>query len=1441
MKLGEIVSFRKDLLFNGAVQIGWLEHDPVLAEKAAVHYVFHGPDYHGAWNKDDDAKKHPPMDTANFTKDVLERVLKGMDDDPFLLAVAGYGTGKSHLGVTLSSLLEQPQSSTAKKILKNLSMADPGIGKQVKDLIGSSEQPFLVVSINGMQDFDLNNEIIRQILSALHKRGLDTGVLDDLRPRFKTATFFTESFYDPLINNFKESFGTNISRDKILERLYCQDEDTFRKISALYQQKMGSPIHAVGQESLYDFLRISKENFCGTGKPFSGIVIIFDEFGRYLEFSVQKPHVAGSGALQQLFECVQANGDAVFLLCFIQYELKAYISRIAPELRDDLNRYVTRYDAVDKVRLSSNLETLIANLLEKHDAGALDKQVLAAFEKPETIHLHILKYFPDLQNLAVWKNKTSFIKIICEGCWPLHPCTTWMLCQLSSVGKSLQQRSALSLLADIYTVLQDKEWEPGKTIVPVDLCNDALINEFTASERWGQQGAAAHAYESVIQKYQYELNADERLVLKAVLLAWKIGIRVETKQEYYEALALLGGISKGAIENAVISLEAEFGVLEWNERINQYEIVGDALPRKAFVGWLEQKVAEIDASTKASIFSQNYMRWAEVEKEETDFGSQHQISTREWHYRIIFCDVSMLKGQINYALRNWREARGVDQEKGQLVYCYVGSESSLEAIKQIARDSIKDASGESNLDPSFGAPVAVLFLYDEDGRLGNKAAEYWVLQEQLSEEDKRQFSNFINDRKSQVVDEIKNLVSDLAKKREIVFATNKDISGSRLKLMLTNLFETIYSQVIPFPFDGFSTIRGNAATDCQLFTRELFKGTLDRESISALNVRQKNRAFDVLDKSWEIFGDDGSVKVLPQNPKVKAIIKFIEKQFDNDNEADAPSPVNLGTIMRSLINPPYGCNNASAGMLLALFVGRRKSQLNLLRNQQVQSVESWLADSLKSNFLDLSVLDTTEVLRVTAESISEWEKLMDEWDAQELLNDKIEYQKKAEELKNRVSIPQVLYYKYRHLSDQADAAKHKLKNHENVFNEALRKIESGKEKDNVSLLSWGAAELVSILNSMHNEEGQWGAGQIAEVEQQLATVRLHIQSVFPHWLRTVSVRNIEQLSKFKFIMLQSIANNLISLGLLEEKALLETHVNEVEKNVRLITDIHNAAYDINSMATKNKVTDATPISVLQDWLEQVQKYAVLLQEARNRSDIVKNEVKDAMRTLVTFQKKCQEQQVRHQQRAEEVFAIQTISSFSELANWRTEVALLMSIFEGHDKDLEDLRMVQRQLDLIESHFRKLDDESLSEFDLKVLFQRCLDECEQAFGDDDPPLDNESIYGCIKEHTIAKRRKLAEEWMMRVVPEQPKILGFTASAAIELRNRLMKKPAVLSDKEMEIVNYAIAACERRIDELEVEGLLAKFNSMSDDNKRSFIAKIISYVKGFITGDNTGFSA
>ena len=353
--------------------------------------------YHGVSDEDLDDSTYRLVDTASFTQDILERLSGATADEPFALAI-----GLWHWVVSRSLWhgSQLPHSDTSRQILRNLTMADCGIGETVDRMLASTREPFLVVAINGMQDFDLSSEITRQILLALQKHGVDTERLESLRPRFQSAAKFTLSFFEPLRAEFEARFGPGCTVDSIAERLRCQDEDAFRDVSAIFEAKMGAPIHAVGQESLHDFIRVTKDVYCGPGRPFRGLVILFDEFGRYLEFAVQKPHVAGSGALQQLFECVQANAEGVFLLCFIQYELRAYISRVAPELREDLNRYVTRYDAVRKVRLSINLETLIANLFERAEPAAVERQVALARQSGGYLQTSLRRWFPDTQNHA---------------------------------------------------------------------------------------------------------------------------------------------------------------------------------------------------------------------------------------------------------------------------------------------------------------------------------------------------------------------------------------------------------------------------------------------------------------------------------------------------------------------------------------------------------------------------------------------------------------------------------------------------------------------------------------------------------------------------------------------------------------------------------------------------------------------------------------------------------------------------------------------------------------------------------------------------------------------------------------------------------------------------------------------------------------------------------
>ena len=86
--LNDIVQFRGDKLFNGAVSIDWLECDEAKALAASSSFVFHGPAYHGV-SQDDIGTSHGHrlQDTASFAKTVFRRCYR-VEDQPFTLAIA---------------------------------------------------------------------------------------------------------------------------------------------------------------------------------------------------------------------------------------------------------------------------------------------------------------------------------------------------------------------------------------------------------------------------------------------------------------------------------------------------------------------------------------------------------------------------------------------------------------------------------------------------------------------------------------------------------------------------------------------------------------------------------------------------------------------------------------------------------------------------------------------------------------------------------------------------------------------------------------------------------------------------------------------------------------------------------------------------------------------------------------------------------------------------------------------------------------------------------------------------------------------------------------------------------------------------------------------------------------------------------------------------------
>ena len=85
LRLKDVIRFRGDRLFNGAVNIDWYITDELRTKTAAEAFIFHGPQYHGVTQTDvGTSHGYSLQDTACFSRSVVRRCY-GMEDQPLLL------------------------------------------------------------------------------------------------------------------------------------------------------------------------------------------------------------------------------------------------------------------------------------------------------------------------------------------------------------------------------------------------------------------------------------------------------------------------------------------------------------------------------------------------------------------------------------------------------------------------------------------------------------------------------------------------------------------------------------------------------------------------------------------------------------------------------------------------------------------------------------------------------------------------------------------------------------------------------------------------------------------------------------------------------------------------------------------------------------------------------------------------------------------------------------------------------------------------------------------------------------------------------------------------------------------------------------------------------------------------------------------------------------
>ncbi len=360
----------------------------------------------------------PNETTIELIKEYFVDITRAKPVHHARILYGSYGTGKSHFLTVLSMLLGKKNTSgnAYNSFVSKVASYDENLAQDINHYIhDTSRKPFLVVPVVfDFEDFD------RCLYFSLKKR------LDEIGKKVGFKTFFDQA--STLISNWesnpesKERLGTACEKTGIsIENLKKALWELDRSAEQVFQRVFAEM--TFGVRYIYEVANLS-ENICQANEAiedeYSGIVFIFDEFGRYIEDNIKNIKVK---AVQDLAEFCDHSESNNHIILVSHKEIAQYTQKYGKTVANEWKKVEGRYKATPINDRQDQCLSLIRNVLTK------DEQLWNSFRlrfKNELSHMY--SEASDFRGflLDAAQGHNPF-----EGGFPLHPISLYALDKLS--------------------------------------------------------------------------------------------------------------------------------------------------------------------------------------------------------------------------------------------------------------------------------------------------------------------------------------------------------------------------------------------------------------------------------------------------------------------------------------------------------------------------------------------------------------------------------------------------------------------------------------------------------------------------------------------------------------------------------------------------------------------------------------------------------------------------------------------------------------------------------------------------------------------------------------------------------------------------------------------------------------------------------------------------
>lgn len=375
----------------------------------------------------------PTQGAMELLKSILRSTASNATDRARIL-IGAYGTGKSHIMLMILSVL-------MKRDLRLFHKAYAAFQQDyaLRDLLTQYyEKPgkILPVVVTG-SSVSLSQSLLQALQRTLAENGLS-----DVMPETNYAAAAAvicrwRADYPDTFHKLEELSGMPAA--EMLDRLAAFDPAVYHTFEQIHPQLTAGSVFNpfLGQDAadLYESVAT-----CLREKGYSGIYIVYDEYSKYLEANIRDASVSDTKMLQDLAERCCRSGELQLHIMLISHkEISNYIDQLPKEKVDGWRGVSGRFQHVRLDNSYSQTYEIISSVLVKEPVqwqAFREKHADAFSELRQRYERHPM-FLADAQGFET----------VLDGCYPLHPATTFILPRLSN-RVAQNERTLFTFLSD---------------------------------------------------------------------------------------------------------------------------------------------------------------------------------------------------------------------------------------------------------------------------------------------------------------------------------------------------------------------------------------------------------------------------------------------------------------------------------------------------------------------------------------------------------------------------------------------------------------------------------------------------------------------------------------------------------------------------------------------------------------------------------------------------------------------------------------------------------------------------------------------------------------------------------------------------------------------------------------------------------------------------------